>query len=112
MGMETNDKLGYKVLAPCIRIEGKSGPKLTHVRHGSWTPILPVTTYPGQFVITLKPNELWGSCYIPNGSGHTQQKEYSSRLAPDRGLSLEVYRNDAGERYGIKYIAVTVTRDG
>ena len=112
MGVEAIDKTGGEDLLPCLRIEGKSGPQLTHVRYGSVTKTIPGTAYPGQLVITLKPNEHWGNCYLPYGAGHTKQKEYKSRLAPEKGLSLEVYRNHATERYGIKYIAVSVIRDG
>ena len=111
MGIETPDKTGTD-LSPCVRIEGKSGPQLTHKRYGSLTQTVPGTAYPGRFVITLKPNEHWGSCYLANGAGLTQQKKYKSRLSPEKGLSLEVYKNNATERYGIKYIAVTVIRDG
>ena len=95
----------------CEAIEGVSGSQLTSVREQS-TASATSTKYPVQVEITLKPNEQWGSCFTPTHTGVTQQYEYKYRLSPVMGLNLEVYRHEANERYGIKYIEVKITRGG
>jgi len=36
---------------------------------------------------------------------------YDNRLVLSKGLTLEVYKGDAGERVRIRFIKVTVTKD-
>ena len=67
---------------------------------------------PGQFVITLKLNELWGSCYTALDGGFVKTiSTFTKRLVLDQGLTLEVYKHDAGEKVGIKCIEVTILYD-
>ena len=106
LGMEVEDTIN----PPCEGIEGVSGNRLTSVREGVASSHTRAK-YPGKVEITLKPNEQWGSCFTPTHTGVTAQYEYKYRLSSDKGLRLEVYRNWAHERYGIKYIEVTIYRD-
>ena len=109
LGFETVDKLTYELeLAPCFGIEGISGKSLTGGK-----PISPFgrsndSFYPGQFVITLKLNEHWGSCYTAHDGGFVKTAAYNRRLLLSRGLTLEVYKDHSSERVGIKFIEVTV----
>ena len=69
IGFETCDKGNYKTNAPCYGIEGVSGASASSLQNN---PVLPKPNdsfYPGQFVFTLKLDERWGSCYIPNDGG-------------------------------------------
>ena len=66
--------------------------------------------YSGRFVSTvdLKLNERWGSCYTAHDGGLMRTAGYNNRLILSKGLTLEVYRGDKGERVGIKSIMVTI----
>ena len=64
--------------------------------------------YDGQFVITLKLNERWGSCYTAHDGGFVKTAAYNKRLLLSKGLALEVYKQHKTERVGIKFIEVTV----
>ena len=115
MGMELTDShyVGYNSYPPCHRMEGTNGPnKLTNLKYvKEMNKDVVKSKYPDQFVITLKPSQLWGSCYIPYGSGNTWPETYTGQLSLDRGLNLELYSDESDEHYGIKYVAVTVMRD-
>ena len=64
VGFEMVDQQTYHLAAPCFGIEGTSGNILGGRREISYASPRPNDTfYDGQFVITLKLNERWGSCY-------------------------------------------------
>ena len=109
VGFETTDAGNSADHSPCYGIEGTSGTTLSSSQRDSIKPKPSDTFYPGQFVFTLKLDERWGSCYIAHDGGFTRQTRYTNRLMLSKGLSLEVYKSDAGERIGIKYIKVTIT---
>ncbi|XP_078352549.1 uncharacterized protein LOC144637293 [Oculina patagonica] len=115
VGFETVDKKTYaKNYAPCFGIEGSSGTNLTGQRWIGYSSPRPSDTfYPGQFVMTLKldAHENWGSCYTAHDGGFVKTAVYDNRLMLSNGLTLEVYRDDSYERYGIKVIEVTVVED-
>ena len=67
--------------------------------------------YPGQFVITLKLDEHWGSCYTAHDGGFVKTTTFTKRLMLSNGLLLEVYKQYLGEKVGIKYIEVTIIQD-
>ncbi|XP_068704951.1 uncharacterized protein [Montipora foliosa] len=111
VGFQTVDKGNYVIHAPCLGIEGVSGLTLSARRWGSVTPKSSDSFYPGRFVFTLKLNERWGSCYTAHDGGLIKTVAYNNRLIVSKGLTLEVYREDKGERVGIKSIVVTIMQD-
>jgi hypothetical protein len=110
LGFETVDKLNYKDrFAPCFGIEGTSGNSLTGTREISrFSPKPNDSFYDGQFVITLKLNEPWSSCYTAHDGGFVKTAAYNKRLLLSKGLALEVYKHNKNERVGIKFIEVTL----
>ena len=114
VGFETVDIANYNSIAPCFGIEGSSGTILTgRTPINNFSPIKSDTYYPGQLVFTLKLDALesWGSCYTLHDGGFVNTDGYNKSLNLSNGLTLEVYRDDKGERYGIKFIEVTVVDD-
>ena len=111
IGFGTSDKLNYGSVSPCFGLEGKSGTTLSSIGYESHTPKPSDSFYPGQFVFTLKLDERWGSCYTAHDGGFVRTAGYNNRLTFSKGLALEVYKGDAGERVGIRYIKVVVKKD-
>ena len=111
IGFEAPDKLNYNHKAPCYGVEGKSGAILSSVQTKSVTPKPSDSFYPGQFVFTLKLDERWGSCYTAHDGGFVRTAGYNNRLMPSKGLTLEVYNEELGEKVGIKYIKVAMVQD-
>ena len=112
VGFFTVDKLNFNdPRAPCYGVEGVSGATFTAP---SYEPLLPKPSdsfYPGQYVITLKLDQRWGSCYTAHDAGFVRTAGYNNRLLFSNGLTLEVYKADKAERVGIKYIKVTIVED-
>ena len=106
----TVDKPTYaRGLAPCFGVEGASGNSFTASREIERPSPRPNNFfYPDRFLITLKLNEHWGSCYTAHGRGFVKTAAFSKRLLPSKGLDLEVYKRNKTERVGIKIIEVTV----
>ena len=65
------------------------------------------TFYDGQFVITVKLNERWGSCYTAHDGGFVKTADHNKRLLLSKGLALAVYKDQETERVGTKFIEVT-----
>ena len=80
--------------------------------YGPITPKPSNSFYPGQFVFTLKLEERWGSCYTAHDGGFVMTAGYRKRPMLNKGLILEAYKSDKGERVGIKFIKVTIIEDG
>ena len=112
IGFETVDKINYNDYSPCFGTEAKSGTILTGFR--TIDPrkyfISSSSSYPDKFVFILNLERSWGSCFIAHDDGFNKTAEYSRRLVLSQGLTLEVYKNHARERVGIKYIKVTVMK--
>ena len=112
-GITTRNKDDYGGSAPCHGFQGTSGTSLGE--GDGWidysSPKLSDSFYPGQFVITLKLDERWGSCYTAHDGGFVQTTTFNKRLMLDKGLTLELYKHGAGERSGIKFIEVTILQD-
>jgi len=113
IGFEAPDKLNYGTKAPCCGVEGKSGTTFSSIQTNSVTPKPSDSFYPrqGQFVFTLKSDERWGSCYTAHDGGFVKTAGYNNQLMPSKGLTLEVYNEELGEKVGIKYIKVAVVQD-
>ena len=112
IGFETCDKGNYVYTAPCYKTEGSSGTRLSTIKHGPLTPKPSDSFYPGQFVLTLKLDERWGSCYTAHDGGFVKTAGYRKRLTLNKGLILETYKSGRGEKVGIKFIKVTIIQDG
>ncbi|KAL9979885.1 hypothetical protein ACROYT_G017609 [Oculina patagonica] len=110
LGFEACDKENYPDHAPCYGVEGIPGvSSLSSIRHIEYeSPRTKDLHYPGQFVFTLKLDERWGSCHTAHDGGFTKVTGYSHRLMFSKGLCLEVYKGDSGEKVGIKYIKAVV----
>ena len=111
IGMQTWDKGNANTHAPCAGSEGVSGSTLTSIRSFPITPKPTESFYPGRFVITLKLNERWGSCYTAHDAGFVRIAQYNHRLMLSKGLTLEIYKSDKGEKVGIRFIKVTIIQD-
>ena len=112
VGIQAPDKGNYPSAAPCYGVEGASGMTLTGISYISHTSPRPSDSfYPGQFVFTLKLDERWGSCYTAHDGGFVKTAGYNNRLMLSKGLTLEVYKEEAPERVGIKYIKVSIIQD-
>ena len=66
------------------------------------------TFLPEQFVLTLKPSQGYGSCYNAIDSGLISPVGFKREMSLDKGLSLEVYREDTHEKYIFNYILVEI----
>ncbi|XP_022788868.1 uncharacterized protein LOC111328657 [Stylophora pistillata] len=111
IGFVTNDKGNYNDRSPCRGVEGVSGSTLSSQRYDSLTPKPSDSFYPGQYVLTLKLDQRWRSCYTAHDGGFVRTAGFNSRLMFSKGLTLEVYKGDKGERVGIRYIKVTIIED-
>ena len=112
VGITTRDKSTYTSSSPCHGFEGTSGASLSGDGWISTTsPKVTDSFYPGQFVITLKLDERWGSCYTAHDGGFVKTTSFIKRLMFNKGLTLEAYKQSAGEKVGIKYIEVTILQD-
>ena len=112
IGITTRNNDTYTSTAPCHGFQGTSGTALTETGWISESSPRPSDThYPGQFVISLKLDEHWGSCYTAHDGGFVKTAGFSKRLLPNKGLTLEVYKQADYEKVGIKYIEVTVIQD-
>ena len=111
IGFGTCDKGNYGTNSPCYGSEGLSGSTLTAIRYDAVTPKPSDSFYPGQFVFTLKLDERWGSCYTVHDGGFVRTAGYNNRLMLSKGLNLEIYKSDKGERVGIRYIKVAIKQD-
>ena len=112
IGFAVFDTWNYFNHAPCRRVEGiSSDTNLTSIRKGPTLPKPRDSLYPGQFIFTLKLDERWGSCYTANDAGFTKETTYRNQLLPSLGLNLEVYKTNARERVGIKYIKVAIMQE-
>ena len=113
VGFVTRDKHTYGSGPSCHGFEQTSG---TALPGRGWIgdyslPKPKDSFYPGQFVITLKLDEHWGSCYTANDGGLVKVNTFKKRLMLNKGLTLEVYKDNAGEKVGIKYMEVTILQD-
>lgn len=66
------------------------------------------STFSEQFVLTLAPSQLWGSCYSAVDNGLIAPVVYTRYLNLDQGLWLDVYREAYNERYLFNYIIVEI----
>ena len=106
-----DDKGNYDKNAPCYRYEGISGTSLTGKQESGKTPKPSDSFYPDRFLITLKLDKRWGSCFTAHDGGFTKTAVYNNRPILNKGITLEVYKQEKGEKVGIKFIEVTITQE-
>ena len=111
IGFVMYDKDNYSVYPPCYGVQGSSGRRWTAAVYFSSLPRPSQSFYPGQFVLTLKLDERWGSCYTAHDGGFMTTAGYDNRLMLNKGLTLEVYKQGKDERVEIKFIEVTIVQD-
>jgi len=63
---------------------------------------------PHEVIMTFKPSQHWGSCYIASDGGVISPVTYTISIDPHQGLWLEVYREDRDEQYAFNYIKVEI----
>ena len=96
---------------PCRVLEGKSSTVLLNPVNVNSGPTVTSRHYSSEIKIQLRPAEQWGSCHTEHDGGYTNVGNYQHLLDPSKGLQLEMYRNDASEKYRIKYIVVDIDLD-
>lgn len=111
IGFTTWDKLNFDDRSPCVGVEGDSGSTFKGIRFESLTPKASDSFYPGQYDITLKLDQRWGSCYTAHDGGFVRTADFNNRLMFSKGLTLEVYKSDKDEKVGIRFIKVTIIED-
>ena len=105
IGALVQDRNSY----PCRITEGNSNTAiLTSINFINSGPRVTSQQYSSEIKIQLKPAEQWGSCHTEHDGGYTHVGNYQRLLHPRNGIYFEIYRNDANEKYRIKYIVVDV----
>ena len=112
IGVITHDLFNHVTIAPCHGLEGTSGAYLSArvAPNPKNVPMPSDRFFPEEFIITMKLDKLWGSCFTAHDGGFTKTTEYSKQLKVSQGLTLEVYRQGKSERVGIKHIKVTMRK--
>lgn len=113
IGFEMPDKSNYDKNAPCYGIQAKSGRSISsqHAIAKKASNSRP-SFYPELFFLTFKLDRQWGSCFTAHGGGFNKSIDFSKRLMLSQGLTLEVYKSDKEEKVGIKYIVVSLRKNG
>ena len=96
---------------PCKIVDGESSTTILTNINAIDSPTVTSQRYSSEIKIQLKPVEQWGSCHTEHDEGYTNVGNYQRLLDPSRGLRFEIYRNNADEKYHIKYIVVDVDLD-
>lgn len=110
IGMFTFYKNNYKTSAPCLGIEGASGPTMSHRRSDAYLPKQSESYNPGRFEIQLSLSDPWGTCFVPLDGGFSREMIYQNKLNPGNGLFLEIYGDEPIDKEGMKYIEITILR--
>jgi len=101
IGFEMQDGIGNR----CRGVQAIMGDTLTSLGVISGAPHIS-STLPEEFVLTIKLRRQWGSCFTSVDSGVISPVQYTRTVFPNRGLWLEVYRQNTGETYSFNYIKV------
>ena len=111
VGFQIPDKGNYGNIPPCRGHEGDDvNGILTNENRGNG-PLVTSRLYSSEIKVQIRPTEQWGSCHTEHDEGYTNTGNYQCKLNLTNGLYLEMYRNNAGEAYRIKYIVVDVNVD-
>ena len=113
VGVQIRDKNNYKTSTPCLLMEASSGNTFgSDLRYGSPLPKPAESYYPGRVETKLSLSDRWGTCFTSHDGGFSSEMIFQSKLNPQKGLFLEIYADDSSEKVGIKYIEVSIVRDG
>ena len=107
IGIKADDRTSL----PCRIEDGDSSTSILKNVHQIVGPTATSQRYSSEIKIQLKPAEQWGYCHTEHDGGYTNVGNYQHLLDPSKGLIFEIYRNDADEKYCIKYIIVNVNLD-
>ena len=111
VGFIAYDVLNYPNYSPCSVYEADvEGQILRNYRDGGG-PLFSSSFYSTERTIRIRPAERLGFCHTEHNAGYINTALYKRLLDPCKGLYLEVYHQNAGETYRIKYIDVEVDID-
>ena len=115
VGVHIHDKNNYKTSTPCLLMEASSGNTFgSDHRLGSNLP-KPAESYyiyPGRVETKLSLSDRWGTCFTSHDGGFSREMIFQRKLNLQKGLFLEIYADDRGEKVSIKYIEVSIVREG
>ena len=111
-GFVVVDKNNYARQVPCYKWEGDITANILQniIRDLNGVKVSS-RHYSSEITIQIKPNDQWGSCHTEHDEGHININNFQHKLDLTKGLYFEMYRNDAAEKYRIKYIAVEAHLD-
>ena len=109
IGFLPPDKGNYN-RSPCLSHEGDAGSVLTNGVLGN-APVVKSRSYSSEVKLQIRPTEQWGSCHTEHDEGYTRIANYQRNLDLTNGLYLEIYGQDPGGKYRIKYMVVDVNID-
>ena len=112
VGFRVVDKGNYGTNTPCYNTEGDITKTsfIDRVRDNTGTKVSS-QEYSSEITMQLKPNDHWGSCHTEHDEGTVKIASYQRKLDITKGLYFQMYREDAAERYRIKYIVVDIHLD-
>ena len=93
IGALTLDKNNYVSIAPCIGIEGASGPIMNQRRTDVSLPKPSESYYPGRFEIQLSLSDRWGTCFCPARRRLQQRNDLPEQVeSQQRPVSGDLWR--------------------
>ena len=81
--------------------------KLQNTIHGTGS-LVASRKFSSEVKIQIKSIDRWGSCHTEHDEGYVNIQNYKCSLNLTKALNFEMYRQNAHERYRIKYIRVDV----
>ena len=112
VGFFVVDKGNYGTQPPCYNIEGDiTKTSFINRVHDSTGTKVSSREYSSEITMQLKPIDQWGSCHTEHDEGTVKIASYQRKLDITKGLYLQMYREDATEKYHIKYIVVNIHLD-
>ena len=107
IGIKADDRTNLS----CHIQDGDSNSTIFEGVHQVVGPTATSQRYSSEIKAYIRPAEQWGSCHTEHDGGYTNAGDYQRLLDPGKGLQLEIYRNNAHEKYRIKYIMIDVDLD-
>ena len=109
VGFQAVDKDNYAAAVPCYNIEGDIAEETFNNRIRNINGAKANSRhYSSEITIQIKPNDQWGSCHTEHDEGLVNIVNYQRKLDSSKGLYLQMYRDDAAEKYRIEYIVVNL----
>jgi len=111
VGFQAADKDNYQSNSPCIHIEGDVNNKILNIKGSDNQGRVNSRLYSSEITMKIKPTDQWGSCHTEHDEGHVKIVNYQHKLDLTKGLYLEMYRDNANEKYRIEYIVINIDLD-